>query len=59
MPKAKGQKPGSIAKASGQAKKKGSKSEITLVKGKRIPPQGKGKGQKIKIVDYTKHKRKT
>ena len=54
----KGIKPCSIAKASGQAKRKGKKGEITIVKGRRVPPQGKGKGQRIKIVDYTKHKKK-
>jgi len=58
MPRTKGLKPGSIAKASGQARRKGRKSEITVIKGKRIPPQGKGRGQKIKITDYTKHKKR-
>lgn len=52
----KGQKPGSIAEVSGQAKKKGAKTEITLIKGKRIPPQGRGKKQRIRVVDPTKHK---
>jgi hypothetical protein len=53
-----GMKPGSIAKASGQARVKGRKGEVTVVKGKRVPPHGKGKGQRVKITDYTKHARK-
>lgn len=57
MAKHKGQKPGMIAKDSGQAKRAGKKTEITIVKGKRIPPQGKGKKQRIILVDPTKHKR--
>lgn len=58
MPRSRGLKPGTIARASGQARRKGKKSEITIVKGKRIPPQGKGKGQRVKITDYTKHKKR-
>jgi|GEM_PF-3705898 len=49
-------KPGQIAPDSGQAKLVGGKAEITLVTGKRIPPIGKGKGQRIRFVDLTKHK---
>ena len=57
MPKNKAIKPGTVAKTSGQAVKAGSKSklEITLVKGKIVPPMGKGK-QAIRLVDKTKHK---
>lgn len=49
-------KPGQIAPDSGQAKLVGGNGEITLVKNHRIPPVGKGKGQRIRFVDLTKHK---
>ena len=49
-------KPGQIVPESGQARLIGGKTEITLIEGKRVPPIGKGKGQRIQLVDRTKHK---
>lgn len=50
-------KPGMKAPISGQARRMGHGNlETTVVKGKPIPPIGKGKGQRIRIVDPTNHK---
>jgi len=58
---AKPQKPGQPATKSGQYKIIGSRggktgTEITAVKGKPLPPTPK-KGQTLKLVDETKHKK--
>jgi len=48
-------KTGGIAPKSGQYQVSGTKREITLTKGERVPPNG-GKAQIFKLVDKTKHK---
>ncbi|MGV9786398.1 hypothetical protein [Streptomyces sp. NPDC003435] len=50
-------KPGTPAPKSGQYKVPGSKTEVTAVKGKPLPPTPKA-GQGYKLVDPTKHKPK-
>lgn len=50
-------KTGGTAPVSGQYKPTGGKTEITLVEGKRVPPN-KGAGtQTYVLVDKTKHKK--
>lgn len=48
-------KTGQKAPVSGQYRPVGSKSEITLVQGKRVPPTSSGV-TKFTLVDQTKHK---
>ncbi|MFD5932033.1 YjzC family protein [Streptomyces sp. NPDC060333] len=50
-------KPGTPAPKSGQYKSTGSKTEVTAVKGKPLPPTPKP-GQTWTLVDPTKHKNK-
>jgi hypothetical protein len=52
----KSNKPGTPAPASGQYKQPGSKTEITSIKGKPLPPTPKPGGSWA-IVDKTKHKK--
>ncbi len=47
---------GHKAPASGQYRPKGTRSEITLSKGDRVPPYD-GQAKKFVLVDKTKHKR--
>lgn len=49
-------KTGQICKQSGQYQAVGSKTEITLVEGKRVPPTPYG-ATKFNLVDKTKHKK--
>jgi hypothetical protein len=49
-------KTGGIAPKSGQYRGSGMKTEITLTKGERVPPQG-GKARTFTLVDKTRHKR--
>lgn len=49
-------KTGGTAPKSGQYQASGTKREITLTKGERIPPYG-GKAKSFELVDKTKHKR--
>ena len=49
-------KTGTKAPKSGQYRPSGAKSEITLTKGKIVPPN-KGHRPKFTLVDATKHKR--
>lgn len=49
--------PGEKVPASGQYKNTTTKSEVTSVKGERLPPTP-GKGQKYVLVDKTKHEKK-
>lgn len=49
-------KTGQIAPVSGQYKPEGSKTEVTFVQGKRVPPTVSG-ATKFTLVDQTKHKR--
>ncbi len=48
-------KTGQIAPKSGQYRPAGSKTEVTLVAGKRVPPTSNGT-TKFTLVDQTKHK---
>lgn len=48
-------KTGQIAPKSGQYRPTGSKTEVTLVQGKRVPPTPAG-ATKFTLVDPTKHK---
>ena len=48
-------KTGQKAPVSGQYKPAGSKTEVTLVQGKTVPPTSSG-ATKFKLVDQTKHK---
>lgn len=48
-------KTGQKAPVSGQYKPAGSKTEVTLVQGKRVPPTSSG-ATKFTLVDQTKHK---
>lgn len=48
-------KTGKTALKSGQYQPAGTKKEITLTKGERVPPYG-GKAKTFKLVDATKHK---
>ena len=52
---AKSIKTGTICPESGQYKAIGSKTEVTLVKGKKVPPTSTG-STKFILVDTTKHK---
>lgn len=47
---------GGTAPKSGQYQPSGTKREITLSKGERVPPYG-GEAKVFKLVDKTKHKR--
>lgn len=47
---------GKPAPASGQYRPSGTKREITLSKGDRVPPYG-GEAKTFTLVDKTKHKR--
>lgn len=49
-------KTGNRAPKSGQYRALGTKREITMVRGKRIPPY-QGKARNYKLTDKTKHKR--
>ena len=49
-------KTGGTAPKSGQYQVSGTKREITLTKGERVPPNG-GKAAKYVLVDKTKHKK--
>jgi hypothetical protein len=53
--KTKGLRPGVKAPASGQYKNTKTKSEVTSVKGERLPPGPKG--SRFNLVDKTKHKK--
>ena len=48
-------KTGQIAPVSGQYRPSGQKTEVTLVKGKRVPPTPKG-ATTFTLIDQTKHK---
>lgn len=48
-------KTGQIAPKSGQYRVSGSKTEVTLIQGKKVPPTPKG-ATKFTLVDETKHK---
>ena len=49
-------KPGEIVPFSGQYKPRGGDTEITLIKGTKVPPNN-GEGQQVFVlVDKTKHK---
>lgn len=48
-------KTGQKAPVSGQYRPAGSKSEVTFVQGKRVPPTASG-STKFTLVDQTKHK---
>lgn len=48
-------KTGQRAPASGQYRPKGSKSEVTFIEGKRVPPTSFG-ATEFKLIDQTKHK---
>ncbi len=48
---------GEKAPESGQYRPSGSRNEITLSKGDRVPPNNEGVRQKFVLVDKTKHKR--
>lgn len=56
MPKKQTIRTGEVAETSGQYRPVGYRSEITLVKGKRVPPYD-GQAQQFINVDKTKHKR--
>lgn len=49
-------KTGTICPKSGQYKPVGSKTEVTLVKGKKVPPTSSG-STKFILVDATKHQK--
>lgn len=49
-------KTGDTASTSGQYRVSGTKQEITLSKGDRVPPHG-GKAQTFVLVDKTRHKK--
>lgn len=49
-------KTGGTAPKSGQYRPSGTKQEITLTKGERVPPYG-GKAKTFVLVDKTKHKK--
>lgn len=49
-------KTGQTAPVSGQYKPKGSNREVTMIKGKRVPPTPEGAAE-FRLVDVTKHKR--
>ncbi len=48
---------GGRAPVSGQYRPAGSRREITLSKGDRVPPNNQGTQQRFTLVDKTKHKR--
>ncbi len=47
---------GDKAPESGQYRATGSRTEITMVEGKRVPPNNSSKSQTYILVDKTKHK---
>ena len=49
-------KTGGIVPISGQYKPQGSKTEVTFVKGNKVPPTPSG-ASKFTLVDKTKHKK--
>lgn len=49
-------KPGQTVPVSGQYTANGGKTEVTLVKGDKVPPTSRP-GQEFTLVDKTKHKR--
>jgi len=55
MSKMAGLKPGMKAPISGQYKNTGTKTEVTSVKGEKLPPGPKG--STYNLTDKTKHKR--
>ena len=50
-------KTGGKTPVSGQYRPSGSRKEITLSKGGRVPPNNQGTRQVFTLVDKTKHKR--
>lgn len=50
-------KTGGITPVSGQYRPSGARTEITLSKGDRVPPNNQGTRQQFVLVDSTKHKR--
>lgn len=48
-------KTGQVVTKSGQYRPEGSKTEVTLIQGKRVPPTRQGT-TKFTLVDPTKHK---
>jgi len=48
---------GETVPISGQYHPSGGRDEVTLVKGKRVPPNNEGVRQSFTLVDKTKHKR--
>lgn len=48
-------KTGGVVPTSGQYRPQGSKTEVTFVKGNRVPPTSTG-ATKFTLVDKTKHK---
>jgi hypothetical protein len=48
---------GGTVPISGQYHPSGGRDEVTLVKGKRVPPNNEGVRQSFVLVDKTKHKR--
>lgn len=48
---------GAKTPVSGQYRPAGSRTEITLSKGDRVPPNNTGKQQRFTLVDKTKHRR--
>lgn len=49
---------GETVKVSGEYRAAGSRYEITLVAGKRVPPNNDGKQQHFTLVRKTKHEKK-
>jgi len=50
-------RPGDKTPESGQYRPAGSRTEITLVEGKIVPPNNAGHQQRFTLVDKTKHHR--
>lgn len=48
---------GGIAQVSGQYRPAGARTEVTLSKGDRVPPNNFGVQQRFTLVDKTKHRR--
>ena len=57
MPKKVVARTGEAVLVSGQYHPSGGREEVTLVKGKRVPPNNEGVRQAFTLVDKTKHKR--
>lgn len=49
---------GEIVPESGEYRPSGSKYEVTLVKGKRVPPNNEGVRQSFTLVHKAKHEKK-